>query len=598
MPLTFQEFEYQGDLPEALTEGEVASVRIIEDDVVADVPLFIRRHLIDKEHEIQQFLSSQSARELYVSGPPGCGKTVFMTLVAHRYAKKENKHVLMVNYRDTSCCHVFVLDGSRARIVQLVVNRTDIVSVVKHLLQEDTTNFDLCVFDGVRVNITQCSDLVSVLNSQTGAEGKIKKVIHTTSLEFHFPTGDKQQGVRSRISRVAFDSFTEDDHTAALTNTEFLKRLLTHRSEIHADILPWQQERERSLGLENDAGSDETQDAEMDETEEGVVGINSEAGNPSPPPNAGAEPLELSTPAIIDYANHKFFYAGGSARFMFEYTTEGLKTQLQKLVARLKQSEWEEFTTTSVAPSASNVVNSLMQQFSGNAIAVSKFILFEAYNRVEARLIAAVETVANTTGNPSLQGWAFELKQLEIIKSVLKGNEADIGRKVVESKEGLVFQPISSCEAHYDGTTLIQKGTQSLETGTVIWCLKWNQGCFDVAFFKAGTLLTLQFTVSADHSIKLQFIKDLKEAVESHLSESVGECIHVGVVGDPNNTANFTFKNPEGCGRSSWTLDFTVTASKSSALFASPEKAEKAENYSATTLQTYQVFAKKRQSSD
>ena len=166
----------------------------------------IRSHLIDKELEIQRFLSSQSTRELYVSGPPGCGKTVYMTLVAHRYAKKENKHVLMVNYRDTSNCHVFVLDGSRATILQQVVDRTDIVAVVKQLLQEETASFDLCVFDGVRYNKTQCSDLVSVLNVRTGAEGKIKKVIHTTSLEFHIPTGDKQQAVLLGITeRLTFD---------------------------------------------------------------------------------------------------------------------------------------------------------------------------------------------------------------------------------------------------------------------------------------------------------------------------------------------------------------------------------------------------------
>jgi len=90
MPLTFQDFKYQGELPEALTKGDVVSVRTMEDDDVANVPLFIS-HLIDKELEIKQFLSSPSIRELYVSGSPGCGKTVYMTLVAHRYAEKESK---------------------------------------------------------------------------------------------------------------------------------------------------------------------------------------------------------------------------------------------------------------------------------------------------------------------------------------------------------------------------------------------------------------------------------------------------------------------------------------------------------------------------
>ncbi len=37
-----------------------------------------------------------------------------------------------------------------------------------------------------------------------------------------------------------------------------------------------------------------------------------------------------------------------------------------------------------------------------------------------------------------------------------------------------------------------------VQEDTVIWCLKWNhQDCFDAAFYKDKTLLTLQFT---DHA--------------------------------------------------------------------------------------------------
>ena len=42
-----------------------------------------------------------------------------------------------------------------------------------------------------------------------------------------------------------------------------------------------------------------------------------------------------------------------------------------------------------------------------------------------------------------------------------------------------------------------------VQEDTVIWCLKWNhQDCFDAAFYKDKTLLTLQFTT--DHTQTMQ----------------------------------------------------------------------------------------------
>ena len=41
---------------------------------------------------------------------------------------------------------------------------------------------------------------------------------------------------------------------------------------------------------------------------------------------------DLNNLAVEDYAIDKYFYAGGSARFMFEYTTDSLKQALLKLL--------------------------------------------------------------------------------------------------------------------------------------------------------------------------------------------------------------------------------------------------------------------------
>lgn len=591
MRYEFEAFDYVGELPKVLTEGDVVSVRMMEDDNVADVPLYIRRHVVSQDLKLQGFLSNTSTkpskqnmfasitkRELYVSGAHGCGKTAFMTLAAHRYAKHQSRKVLMVNFRDPSPCYIFKIDGDATSKIKSPLDKTDIVEVVKEVMkQDDDEHFDLVILDGVRQKLEQCSQLMSVLNALTGKDNKIDKVVHTTSLEFHMSTGDKQQGIRSRIQRANFDSFVQDDYQKAFASKKFLRRL----TSLLEDILQWQKQRERILEQEDAGTNDDDEQAEdviMSEATKDRVTVAVD---------------NLKDLAVQEYATRKFFYAGGSARFMFEFTTDQLKNFLDSYTSRLKPAGWEEFASASLAPQASNAVNSLMQQFSGKAVAVSRYILLEAYDQIEGRLVQAVQAVADATGNPLLKGWAFELKQLDIIKSVLKQSKLDGGVKVVGSKEGLAFRPVLNHQADYDGITLTPRGEDSLDnTGTIIWCLKWNQGCFDVAFYKSRTLLTLQFAVSADHSLKLQYIKALKEALEVHSSLAVETCIHVGVVGPAANFTNFKFKSPEGGGRSSWNPDFTVKAGKTTALFALKE--ELTESFSASPLAEYQVYTRRR----
>lgn len=396
MPYVFEDFVHQGDLPATLTEEDVVSVRLMEDDVSADIPLFLRSHLMKQELEFQKFLSDKSKKEFYVSGPPGCGKTAYMTLAAHRYAENETKRVLMVNYRDTdtSACYIFKIDGSKTRKLRKALTRTNIVKVVEELLEEDGAPFNLCIFDGVRYNVEQCSDLLSVLNSNTGKGRKIEKVAHVASLEFHIPTGDKQQGIRSRMKRSSFDSFTKDDYLLAFANKEFLRRV---SNELLGDILQWQKERERMLEHES-TGTDEMKDvSDTDEMKD--IGMDeamdSSMAESGAVDNAVVAVEALDENVVEEYAIYNFFYAGGSARFMFEYTIEQIKVKLKELIGQVRFNEWESFTRPSLASSASNAVNSLMQQFSGQCIAVSRYILFEAYEHVEGQLIGAVEAVAN-----------------------------------------------------------------------------------------------------------------------------------------------------------------------------------------------------------
>lgn len=88
---------------------------------------------------------------------------------------------------------------------------------------------------------------------------------------------------------------------------------------------------------------------------------------------------------------------------------------------------------------------------------------------------------------------------------------------------GLSFYPTS--QAEFNETDLTSGVVQD---GTVIWCQKWNQGCFDVAFYVNATLITIQFTLQESHSLKLQFVRKLRDALKKK-NLPLYKCVHVGV---------------------------------------------------------------------
>ena len=88
-------------------------------------------------------------------------------------------------------------------------------------------------------------------------------------------------------------------------------------------------------------------------------------------------------------------------------------------------------------------------------------------------------------------------------------------------------------------------------------------------------------------------VKALKDAIESS-GVKVDSFVHVGVVGgdDDGPFKEFTFQDPEGTGRSTWGLDFTVKTYKASELVAI--SGEEQECLEATPLGDKEVYTQKR----
>jgi len=163
---------------------------------------------------------------------------------------------------------------------------------------------------------------------------------------------------------------------------------------------------------------------------------------------------------------------------------------------------------------------------------LSKYVLFLAYEHCKSDLVDSVKAAASNSNNPALKGWAFELEQIDCIRLSLESPEEN--PLWITNVTGLLFYP--HAEAAFDEKK-VQSGIVKDE-GTVIWCMKWNQGCFDVAFYQAKTLVTLQLTISPDHSLKPRFIRRLRDALLQQYNIQVESFLHVGV----SEADNFQFK--------------------------------------------------------
>jgi Cdc6-like AAA superfamily ATPase len=72
--------------------------------------------LLEKKVELDEFMNSKVKTRLYVTGPPGSGKTSFFRLYCSQYPFDrpiKQQRVLVVQFREASVCDIRVIDGCK-----------------------------------------------------------------------------------------------------------------------------------------------------------------------------------------------------------------------------------------------------------------------------------------------------------------------------------------------------------------------------------------------------------------------------------------------------------------------------------------------------
>lgn len=438
-----------------------------------------------------------------------------------------------MQYRDSNACEIMIINGGSIKRVTLVLDRNNLLEILQQVVKTTDQQFDFFVFDGVRQKIERCGDVLAFLNT---ALGKGEKGIHITSLQFSIKAGDGSYNTDQSMSVFSWEF---SDYEAAFRSGLFTKN--EWRSILLEDN---ESAMEQEKPEDTDAGKND--DEEMKDSEDETTGTSHQEES-------------------IVLLERKFYYAGGSARLMLGVTLTQLVSKiLPDLLQKMSAQLWLDFSELHINLSSESTVNSLMQVLhstnrmttSGVVFPVSKYILHKAYERCRDKLVKAVKAAAELTANPAIKGWAFELAQIELINVAIESKH----RVVMNASHNLVL-PIHTASVTYNGLNF--SGATDAAC-FVIKCIKWNEGCFDIAFFQNSKLVTIQFTVSRKHSVKLCSIRSLKEALEA-LGKKVDETVnHIAVV--EGDVSLFSFDQPEV---SSGTNAFTVALAKSTELLQS-----------------------------
>lgn len=289
--------------------------------------------------------------------------------------------------------------------------------------EEKGTSFDLCIYDGVLDKLPLCSSMLSTLNTAV-TNSLIGKVVHVTSLAFALSTGGQLlDGTTGTIKRLSIDSWCEQNYKDAGRCEGFLLQMNhSGTNQLALDMAVLADAAVDDGDNDDDDDNDDNEDDDDDPTTRGA----------------------------LEVVKAKYFFAGGSAPFMFQFSLDELRGEIDMRMSNVAETDWKYIAQVSVALGTPSAVNTLMQQFGRICSPVSKYVLFHAYDKCKSELVKSVRAAAESSSNPTLKGWAFELEQIDLIRTSL---ESDTHlRKYVTNGKGMSFCP--AVEINFDETNL------------------------------------------------------------------------------------------------------------------------------------------------
>ena len=220
----------------------------------------------------------------------------------------------------------------------------------------------------------------------------------------------------------------------------------------------------------------------------------------------------------------KYFYAGGSARWMFALNvTEVIEDAFSSLS---KVTDMNLLLSGLQGSKSGTSVNHLLQQdLEGKTFIVSEYVLRQLVSKCETRFIREATSYSYQLHNPSFDGWIFELDFLFQLRLVEKGiltirnGQQDeiwqVSRRIPFHKE----DELKGKKIKEHGKPEVHENKMGLQPGDWLLPQRWNQGCYDAVQilpqspnvptnFHIGVRF-VQVTRGESHSLKLRYPRAL-----------------------------------------------------------------------------------------
>ena len=434
-----------------------------------DILLF-RRKAFEELFEFLQHQVMQSGCFGRVYGPPGTGKSLaILAFASTQRLLGWNVTWLHCSDRDVFECIRFLHD---CRMTTLF-SKDDLENVLPHGDELDMKH--LVILDGIRDSTAfpehqkiarKCRTWYLMNRAQ-----KIIRFVENSSTGV-MGVNTEETDKLLRTEKFCLFSWELDDYLSAVQSTEFLERT---KEYLDANI------------------SDESDESDESDSEES-------AGNR---PNADSKKAQADVRA-------KFFFCGGSARYMFSISTEEVKLCIHEAVAA--EQNIMTLMRGILGATSSYATHRLSNCFRHPAATKDKnecictILSRYASEKLQARAGPdVIELLANSLQqdtSPSMEGWIFEMLFFSRLRHT-----------------GVYCEDLSGKKHFWERSEVValEKQTMQQLSRSKIWLKphKWNQGGYDAVYVdkKVPTVRFVQVTRGNTHSFKIRYFRIMMDVL-------------------------------------------------------------------------------------
>ena len=225
--------------------------------------------------------------------------------------------------------------------------------------------------------------------------------------------------------------------------------------------------------------------------------------------------------------NKRFYYAGASARWMFEYDLEGIKREIKYYIAKVNNySSLMAVVTGTTDDSLNHLIMNIQNKDRNNIFFVSQCALdlcLQQWNH--GTDIQYAYFLARKHKNPMFTGWVVRFDFIDQIRRLSTTLRDSANKLAVHDMNGGIEEWLVSGVTEFDSTSSNLDG-RDWQKGQWMLPILWNQAGYDAACLCESDsgdyyLKIVQITCGNEHNLKIDVFATLLSQVVDALGKNI-----------------------------------------------------------------------------